>query len=132
MSSYVHNISKCPPIFIKFLNVPPISAKSINFLSIFVQFTIFCLICVFWHPPIMAMMHLCIMLYTFSTPLHADVQMGNRRPMCIQLQITLRCYDLGRGANSTSRMYTWYNLCIMNNNHIVRETRSSFRIMLYL
>ena len=55
------------------MHIFPISAKSINFLHVFVQFT-------FWHnlrfllPPILTMMHLCIMLYTSDNRLGKAIE----------------------------------------------------------
>src|SRR6218665_1664349 len=47
------------------INVLPIFTKYMNFVPIFVQFTFFCLIYIFLLPPILTMMHLCVMLYSY-------------------------------------------------------------------
>src|SRR6218665_1667168 len=62
------------PYFHKFINsLPYIHKCFLNFPLIFVQFTFFGLIIdVFCFPPIFTMMHLCIMLYAYWTPL--DIQ----------------------------------------------------------
>src|SRR6218665_301707 len=52
------------PIFPQNLKIPPI----------FFQFVVFGLIYVFCFPPILTMSHLCIMLYTYRTPLGSPIQ----------------------------------------------------------
>jgi len=48
------------PHFHKIKKIPPISAKFINFPTIFVQFMFFYLIYAFWLPSILIIMHLSI------------------------------------------------------------------------
>src|SRR6218665_1756365 len=50
------------------LHIPHISAKFINFHLIFVEFTFLHNLC-FFLPPILTMLHLCSMLYTYWTSL---------------------------------------------------------------
>src|SRR6218665_2429812 len=51
---------------------PPRFHRVSKFLPpIFVQFTSFCLICVCFPSPVLTIMHLCIMLYAYWTPLLA-------------------------------------------------------------
>src|SRR6218665_2647479 len=55
----------------KFQNFSPISTKCIN-LPIFIKFTFFLQFTLFASLPNLTMMHLCIMLYTYWTPLYVE------------------------------------------------------------